>query len=124
LAEDSRVNQAVASRVLTKLGHSVVIANNGNEALSQFALQSYDLVLMDVQMPEMDGLTPTAKIREREASTHTRIPIIAMTAHAMKGDRECCVAAGMDGYVSKPINVPELKAAIADALGEPEAVDQ
>jgi len=116
LAEDSRINQAIASRILQKLGHTLEIANNGKEALSLLALQPFDLVLMDVQMPEMDGLIATATIRERECSTQTHIPIIAMTAHAMKGDRERCMDAGMDGYVSKPINVPDLETAIAAAL--------
>jgi two-component system, sensor histidine kinase and response regulator len=117
LAEDSRINQAIASRILKKLGHTLEIANNGNEALSLLALKPFDLVLMDVQMPEMDGLSATASIRERESSTQTHIPIIAMTAHAMRGDRERCMDAGMDGYVSKPINVPDLETEIAAALG-------
>jgi two-component system, sensor histidine kinase and response regulator len=116
LAEDSRINQAIASRILQKLGHTLEIANNGKEALSLLALQPFDLVLMDVQMPEMDGLIATASIRRRESSTQTHIPIIAMTAHAMRGDRERCIDAGMDGYVSKPINVPDLETAIAAAL--------
>ena len=116
LAEDSRINQAIASRMLQKLGHTLEIANNGKEVLSTLALQTFDLVLMDVQMPEMDGLTATASIRERESSTPTHIPIIAMTAHVMKGDRERCMDAGMDGFVSKPINLPDLEAAIAAAL--------
>ena len=116
LAEDSRINQAIASRILQKLGHTLEIANNGKEALSRLALQTFDLVLMDVQMPEMDGLIATASIRQRESSTQTHIPIIAMTAHAMRGDRERCIDAGMDGYVSKPINVPDLETAIAAAL--------
>jgi two-component system, sensor histidine kinase and response regulator len=116
LAEDSRINQTIASRILQKLGHTLEIANNGKEALSLLALQPFDLVLMDVQMPEMDGLIATARIRQRESSTQTHIPIIAMTAHAMRGDRERCIDAGMDGYVSKPINVPDLETAIAAAL--------
>jgi two-component system, sensor histidine kinase and response regulator len=113
LAEDNRVNQAIVRRLLNKLGHALVIANNGNEALSLLAQQPFDLVLMDVQMPEMDGFHATERIREIERSTHSHIPIIAMTAHAMKGDRERCLAAGMDGYVSKPINARELETAIA-----------
>jgi two-component system, sensor histidine kinase and response regulator len=116
LAEDSHVNQAIARRILQKLGHTLEIANNGKEALSRLALQPFDLVLMDVQMPEMDGLTATTIIRERESSTQAHIPIIAMTAHVMKGDRERCIDSGMDGYVSKPINVSELEMAIAAAL--------
>jgi light-regulated signal transduction histidine kinase (bacteriophytochrome)/CheY-like chemotaxis protein len=113
LAEDNRVNQAIVRRLLHKLGHALVIANNGNEALSLMAQRPFDLVLMDVQMPEMDGFHATKRIREIERSTHSHIPIIAMTAHAMKGDRERCLAAGMDGYVSKPINARELETAIA-----------
>jgi len=113
LAEDNRVNQTVATRTLEKLGHSVVIANNGAEALSLLASRRFDLVLMDIQMPEMDGLTATQRIRERELATQTHIPIIAMTAHAMKGDRERCLEAGMDGYVSKPISMKDLQEAIS-----------
>jgi two-component system, sensor histidine kinase and response regulator len=121
LAEDNRVNQTVATRVLEKMGHSLVVANNGNEALSLLATQPFDLVLMDIQMPEMDGLTATQKIREREKRTRSHLPIIAMTAHAMKGDRERCLEAGMDGYVSKPIDKKELEQAIASAIPAPDA---
>jgi two-component system, sensor histidine kinase and response regulator len=116
LAEDNRVNRIVATRMLQKLGHTLVSAGNGNEALSLLAIQSFDLVLMDIQMPGMDGLTATRRIREDERSTQLHLPIIAMTAHAMKGDRERCIAAGMDGYVSKPISGPELEKSIAVAL--------
>jgi signal transduction histidine kinase/CheY-like chemotaxis protein/HPt (histidine-containing phosphotransfer) domain-containing protein len=116
LAEDNRVNQAVASRLLAKLGHTPVIANNGREAIDLLQQESFDLVLMDIQMPEMDGILATKSIREREKSTHGHIPIIAMTAHAMKGDRARCIAAGMDGYVTKPINLEEVTAAILTAL--------
>jgi len=121
LAEDNRVNQTVATRILQKMGHSLVVANNGNEALSLLATQPFDLVLMDVQMPEMDGLTATQKIREGEKRTLSHLPIIAMTAHAMKGDRERCLEAGMDGYVSKPIDKKELEPAIASAVPGPDA---
>jgi CheY-like chemotaxis protein/HPt (histidine-containing phosphotransfer) domain-containing protein len=113
LAEDNRVNQTVASRMLLKMGHSIVVANNGHEALSLLAQQKFDVVLMDIQMPEMDGLTATQKIREGEAQGRSRIPIIAVTAHAMKGDRERCLGAGMDGYITKPINGRALEEAIA-----------
>ena len=116
LAEDNRVNQAVACRMVEKMGHSIVVANNGNEALSLLAQQSFDLVLMDIQMPEMDGLTATRKIRESEMRASLGIPIIAMTAHAMTGDRERCLHAGMDGYISKPINSQELERAIAAVI--------
>jgi CheY-like chemotaxis protein/HPt (histidine-containing phosphotransfer) domain-containing protein len=118
LAEDNRVNQAVASRHLAKLGHTVAIANNGQEAIDLFRKQAFDLVLMDVQMPELDGFLATKRIREYEKSTHGHIPIIAMTAHAMKGDRARCLAAGMDGYVTKPLNPEEVVAAIVTVLHE------
>jgi CheY-like chemotaxis protein len=113
LAEDNQVNQTVAVRILEKMGHSVVVANNGNEALSLLAQKSFDLVLMDIQMPEMDGFTATKRIREAEVQSRSHMPIIAMTAHAMKGDRERCLEAGMDGYVSKPVARPELEEAIS-----------
>ena len=116
LAEDNRVNQAVASRILAKLGHILVIANNGLEAIEQLKQQAFDLVLMDVQMPEMDGILATKVIREHEKSTHDHIPIIAMTAHAMTGDRARCLAAGMDGFLTKPISPEEVDAAILAAL--------
>ena len=118
LAEDNRVNQIVATRMAEKMGHSVVVAGNGQIALTLLATQPFDLVLMDVQMPEMDGLTAVGKIRESEQSTSFHLPVIAMTAHAMKGDRERCIAAGMDGYVSKPISGQVLEEAIASAMGE------
>jgi signal transduction histidine kinase/DNA-binding response OmpR family regulator len=116
LAEDNRVNQVVASRMLEKMGHSIVVANNGQEALSLLAQRTFDLVLMDIQMPEMDGLTATRMIREGEVQGRSRVPIIAVTAHAMSGDRERCVGAGMDGYVTKPLNGRALEEAIAAVL--------
>jgi CheY-like chemotaxis protein len=118
LAEDNRVNQIVATRMAEKMGHSVVVAGNGHLALSLLATQPFDLVLMDVQMPEMDGLTAARKIREGEQSTPFHLPIIAMTAHAMKGDRERCIDAGMDGYVSKPLSGQVLEEEIASVMGE------
>ena len=113
LAEDNHVNQVVATRILQKMGHTITVASNGAEVLSILAVSSFDLVLMDIQMPQMDGMTTTKNIRMREVKTRCHLPIIAMTAHAMKGDRELCLEAGMDGYVSKPINSRELKLAIA-----------
>ncbi len=112
LAEDNIVNQKLARHLLEKQGHEVVIAGNGLEALTAIGRYSFDVVLMDVQMPEMDGFVATQTIREREAGTGRRLPIIAMTAHAMKGDEQRCLDAGMDGYVSKPINASELLAVI------------
>jgi PAS domain S-box-containing protein len=112
LAEDGLVNQMVAIGLLERNGHQVTVANNGQEALVKLAEQSFDLVLMDLQMPELDGLEATAEIRRREQATGAHTPIVAMTAHAMKGDRELCLAAGMDGYVAKPIDASELDQAI------------
>jgi signal transduction histidine kinase/CheY-like chemotaxis protein/HPt (histidine-containing phosphotransfer) domain-containing protein len=126
LAEDNAVNRKIAVGMLEKRGHSVVSAENGKAALG--ALESggerqFDLILMDVQMPEMDGFEATALIREKEKSTGGHIPIIALTAHAMKGDREACLNAGMDGYLSKPLNSEELLMAMAEAMaGRPETV--
>lgn len=117
LAEDSYVNQRLAVVMLTKWGHEVAIANNGREAVVKLEQDTFDLVLMDVQMPEMDGYQATAVIREREAQKGKRVPIIALTAHAMKGDREDCLAAGMDGYLSKPIRAADLGRAIEEVLG-------
>jgi signal transduction histidine kinase/CheY-like chemotaxis protein len=103
LTEDNIINQRVALRILEKAGHRVAIAENGREALSLLSEQTFDLILMDVQMPEMDGFEATALIRALEKRTGRHIPIIAMTAHAMAGDRERCLAAGMDSYISKPV---------------------
>jgi two-component system sensor histidine kinase/response regulator len=113
VAEDNRVNQRVAVRLLERRGHQVVIAENGQQAiaeLEQAAIrkQHYDLVLMDVQMPVMDGLEATAWIREHEIASDWHQPVIALTAHAMKGDEERFLAAGMDGYLAKPIHSQEL----------------
>ncbi|MBT7587637.1 MAG: response regulator [Gemmatimonadetes bacterium] len=108
LAEDGLVNQQVAINLLQERGHTVVVVDNGRAAVAQVASGSFDLVLMDVQMPEMDGLEATAVIRADEAETGRHMPIIAMTAHAMKGDRERFLAAGMDGYVAKPVRPLEL----------------
>ncbi|MHB8655160.1 MAG: response regulator [Terriglobia bacterium] len=119
LAEDNTVNQALATRLLEKRGHTVVVANNGREAMAALEMadfQGFDLVLMDIQMPDMDGFEATAAIRENEKSSGKHLPIIALTAHAVKGDQERCLAAGMDGYISKPVHAEELYAAIEEAL--------
>jgi two-component system, sensor histidine kinase and response regulator len=108
LAEDNLVNQRLVVRLLEKRGHTLVVANDGREAMAALRHARFDLVLMDVQMPEMDGFEATQGIRQQEELTGTHVPIIAMTAHAMKGDEECCLAAGMDGYVSKPVDVKKL----------------
>jgi PAS domain S-box-containing protein len=122
LAEDNAVNQRLASRILEKQGHTVVVAGTGREALAALDREQFDLALMDVQMPDMGGLEATAAIRACEQATGTHLPIIAMTAHAMKGDREKCLEAGMDGYVCKPVHAQELLRAIDDLLGPAEAV--
>jgi len=98
----------VACKLLERRGHDVTVVNNGVEALSALEQRAFDLILMDIQMPEMDGLEATRQIRGRERSTGIHVPILAMTAHAMKGDKERCLAAGMDGYISKPIHVQSL----------------
>jgi signal transduction histidine kinase/CheY-like chemotaxis protein len=108
LAEDNAVNQKIAARVLEKQGHHVTVAADGRQALAALDRATFDVVLMDVQMPEMDGFEATAAIRGHERETGNHIPIIAMTAHAMPGDRERCIAAGMDSYIAKPLKVGEL----------------
>ncbi len=113
LAEDGLTNQKLAVALLQKWGHSVTVAGDGREAVHAYESQEFELVLMDVQMPEMDGLEATACIRAMESKLGRRTPIIAMTARAMKGDREQCLQAGMDGYVSKPVRQSELYQAIA-----------
>jgi two-component system sensor histidine kinase/response regulator len=113
LAEDNRVNQLLATKLLQKQGHSVVVANNGQEVLASVRNQGFDLILMDLNMPVMGGFEATALIREREKMIGGHVPIVALTANAMKGDREKCIAAGMDDYLSKPINIKELQLAIA-----------
>ena len=116
LAEDNHVNQIIAVRVLEKHGYRVTVAENGHAALHACAAQNFDLILMDIQTPGMDGLQATAAIRKKAFATGARIPIIAMTAHALKADRERCLAAGMDGYVSKPIRPIELFTAIESVM--------
>jgi len=108
VAEDNLVNQMIVVRQLQKRGHSVEVASDGREAVKILKLGNCDLVLVDVQMPHMDGFEATAAIREIEKTEGGHFPIIAMTAHAMKGDRERCLAAGMDGYISKPFQIDGL----------------
>ncbi len=117
LAEDNAVNQLVALRLLERFGHTVTVAANGKKALEAWNRGGFDAILMDVQMPEMNGWEATQEIRERERSAGVRIPIIAMTAHAMKGDDERCFAAGMDDYLTKPIRTEELMATL-DKVGK------
>ncbi len=117
LVEDNFVNQKLASRMLQKMGHSVTVAGNGKEALVEVEHQDFDLIFMDVQMPAMDGFEATRAIREREKSSDRHTPIVALTAHALSGDRERCLEAGMDGYIPKPLTAAQLRAAIEDAMG-------
>ncbi|MEQ9401539.1 MAG: response regulator [Longimicrobiales bacterium] len=117
LAEDNKVNQTLAVALLTRVGHHVTVAGDGRAALEALEGGDFDMVLMDVQMPELDGLEATRAIRARETGDE-RIPILAMTAHAMKGDRERCIAAGMDDYISKPIDPRALHLAIAQLSGQ------
>jgi CheY-like chemotaxis protein/HPt (histidine-containing phosphotransfer) domain-containing protein len=126
LAEDNAVNQTLAVRLLEKHGHTVVVTGNGREALAAFEKSfpgEFDAILMDVQMPEMDGFEATAAIREREKTTAAHVPILAMTANAMQGDRERCLRSGMDGYVAKPVQIEELlmeiERLVPSTFGEP-----
>jgi two-component system sensor histidine kinase/response regulator len=132
VAEDNAVNQLLATRLLEKRGHRVVMTANGREALEALAKDRFDLVLMDVQMPEMDGLQATVALREKEKEKGDGFhqPVVALTAHAMKGDQERCLAAGMDGYLTKPIGTQELDAILEtylarrmSATNTPEIVD-
>ena len=118
VAEDNLVNQTLARRLLEKRGHTVIVAETGKAAVAAVEKQTFDLVLMDVQMPEMDGIEATAAIRERERTTGKHLPIIAMTANAMIGDKEHCLQIGMDGYVAKPLSVKELFEAIEALLSQ------
>jgi CheY-like chemotaxis protein/HPt (histidine-containing phosphotransfer) domain-containing protein len=121
LAEDNAINQKVVVGMLSSGGHQVVAVDNGRDAVAAASHRPFDVVLMDLQMPLMDGIEATAAIRNAERAGGDRLPIIAMTAHAMTGDRERCVAAGMDGYVAKPIRMADLFEAIATATGRREA---
>jgi CheY-like chemotaxis protein len=116
LAEDSLVNQKLAVSLLERKGHQVTVVENGKEAVSALEASEFDVVLMDLEMPGMDGLAATSIVRAREKTTGRHVPIIAMTAHAMKGDRERCLEAGMDNYVSKPVRAEELYAALRAAV--------
>jgi CheY-like chemotaxis protein len=116
VADDNLVNLRLAGSLLAKQGHSAVTVSSGREALAALEQQSFDLALMDVQMPDMDGFETTKAIRAQERTSRKHLPIVAMTAHAMIGDRERCLAAGMDSYVTKPVDATKLFSAIADAL--------
>src|SRR6202790_4500661 len=118
LAEDNAINQTLAVRLLEKRGYSVTVAPDGQAAVEAFQTGGFELVLMDIQMPRMDGFQATAAIRASEKLTGGHIPIVAMTAHALVGDQERCLASGMDGYVSKPIRTKELLATIERMLGD------
>jgi CheY-like chemotaxis protein len=116
VAEDNAVNQRLIARLLAKRGHRVVLAQNGREALEALEKQAFDIVLMDLQMPEMDGFEATQLIREKEKASGAHLAIIALTAHAMKGDEEQCLACGMDGYVTKPIKLEELFSVVENVV--------
>lgn len=116
LAEDNLMNQKLTTGILCRHGHQLTIANNGREAIVAYAAEAFDVILMDVQMPIMDGFAATAAIRNQERISGVRTPIIAMTAHALKGDRERCIEAGMDEYVSKPIRAKQLTALLEALL--------
>jgi signal transduction histidine kinase/DNA-binding response OmpR family regulator len=120
VAEDNAVNQAVILRVLQKMGHSAVLAENGKIALAFASTEKFDLVFMDVQMPEMDGIAATLAIREHEKKNGTtHLPIFAMTAHAMKGDRERCLESGMDGYITKPVRFSDIEQTLSGIARAP-----
>ena len=116
LAEDNKVNQLIGVKLLEKLGHFVSVAGDGRAAFDEVKKQHFDLVLMDLQMPEMDGYAATRAIREWESTAGSHIPIIAMTAHAMNRDKENCFAAGMDAHVAKPVNLTELEEQIRSVM--------
>lgn len=119
VAEDNLINQRLAAKLLEKQGHTAVLAGNGREAVDAFIPGKFDIVLMDLQMPEVDGFEATAEIRQMEAGTGQHVPIIALTAHTLQGDREKCLIAGMDGYVTKPIDPQALADAIHHAMAAP-----
>jgi len=117
VAEDNLVNQRLVAAMLKKEGHTVTIVENGRAAVDAAATAQYDVILMDVQMPEMNGFDATTAIRAHEQHTGWRTSIIALTAHAMRGDRERCLEAGMDGYVSKPVHIDDLRQALRELSG-------
>ena len=117
VAEDNPLNQQVTLRMLEKIGHRAYAVANGREALQVLTLLAYDIIFMDIQMPEMNGFEATMEIRRREKVSGKHIPIIAMTAYALLGDREACLEAGMDDYITKPVQPAELAAAIARNFG-------
>jgi CheY-like chemotaxis protein len=120
LAEDSVVNQKLAIGLLHKYGHEVTVANNGIEAVEQWSSGAYDVVLMDIEMPQMNGIQATAELRARERTTGRHVPIVAMTAHALQGDEQRCLDAGMDAYVSKPIRTQHLFETLAAVIATQE----
>jgi len=124
VAEDNAINQALIVRLLIKLGHASVLAKNGKEAVGLASSEKFDLVFMDVQMPEMDGLAATRAIRQKETIDGTHLPIYAMTAHAMKGDRERCMESGMDGYLAKPIRFSDVEQTLAGLDSEATMPDE
>jgi len=119
LAEDNPVNQRLATKLLEKRGHQVTVTATGSGAVQRIQEEAFNVVLMDVQMPDMDGLQATALIREWEKSRGRRTPIIALTAHSMKGDRERCLAAGMDNYITKPFEAAQLIAVVESTARSP-----
>jgi two-component system sensor histidine kinase/response regulator len=123
LAEDNQVNQKLLVHLLENRGHTVVVAANGREALAALERERFDVVLLDVQMPEIDGIQTTAAIRQWEQQTGTHLPIIALTAQAMPGDRERCLQAGMDGYIARPIRADALFTAIESLMTPPDAAE-
>jgi CheY-like chemotaxis protein len=127
VAEDNPVNQKVAGKILEKLGCEVVVVSDGKQAVDAVFEKPFDLVLMDVQMPVLDGLQATRDIRAREKNTGRRTRIVALTANAMQGDEDRCIAAGMDGYLTKPLRAEKLQEAVqqvADLLERPRADSQ
>jgi CheY-like chemotaxis protein len=121
IAEDNKVSQRLMAALLTRRGHRVTIVENGLEVLAALERQTFDLLLLDIQMPEMDGLEAAGCIRQRETRTGEHIPIVALTAHASQEDRERIFQAGIDGYVTKPVVVNELLTAISGAVTQPAA---